>query len=190
MSKLNRSICILIILSSMSMAEGMYYGGGLNSMDLGLKDNAIGIEAKVGKIFSNNFGIEGQISKTFSSAEENYDNLNLEIDVMAISVFATYSHQLTPQLTIMPKIGFTQYSMDASISSVNEDDNALGLSIGVDLKYHVTNNMNIYTSFSKYYPKLDKDIATINFTDGTHSFLSFNKDVSPTHLSIGIEQKF
>jgi hypothetical protein len=174
----------------MSMAEGMYFGGGLNNMDVGLDDNAIGLEAKIGKVFYNNFGIEGQISKSFSSAEEKFESLTLEIDVMAISVFATYSHNLTPQFTIMPKIGFTQYSMDASIGSVSEDDSSLGLSFGIDTKYHVNNNMNIYASFSKHYPKLDKYIATITFNDGSRSNLNFDKDSAPLHLSIGLEQKF
>ena len=190
MNKLVTGALALSMVTTMSMAEGMYFGGGLNSIDVGLDDDAVGIEAKIGNVFYNNFGIEGQISKTFSSAEEKIENLTFKVDVLAISVFATYSHQLTPQFTIMPKIGFTQYSMDASIDRISADDSSLGLSFGVDMKYHLNNNMNIYTSFSKYYSKLDKYIATVTLNDGRGANIGFDGFDAPLHLSIGVEKKF
>ena len=169
----------------------MYFGGGLNNIDVGLDDNGIGFEAKIGKVFYNNFGVEGQISKTFSPSEESVDNLTLKINTMAISAFATYSHHLTPQFTIMPKIGFSQYSMDASISTTNADDSSLGVALGVDIKYQITNDMNIYASYSQYYPKLNKYITNLYDDNGRYlDTLYFNEDTAPRHLSIGVEKKF
>lgn len=190
MKKLVTGALALSMVTTMSMAEGTYFGGGVNNIDVGLDDNGIGFETKIGQVFYNNFGIEGEISKTFSSSEEKIDSLNFKVDAMAISVFATYSHQLTPEFTIMPKIGFSQYSMDASIDSVDESDSSLGFAFGIDIKYQLTNDINMYASFSKYYPKLDKDIGQINYTDGSSSPISFDKDLAPRHISIGVEKKF
>ena len=190
MKKLVTGALALSMVATMSMAEGMYFGGGINNIDVGLDDNGVGFEAKIGNVFYNNFGIEGQISKTFSSSEENVDDLTLKIDTTAISAFATYSFQLAPQFTIMPKIGFSQYSMDASISTANADDSSLGVAFGVDIKYQVTNDMNIYASYSQYYPKLNKYITNL-YNNGRYlDTLYFNEDTAPRHLSIGVEKKF
>ena len=174
MKKLVTGALALSMVATMSMAEGMYFGGGINNMDVGTTDNGIGFEAKIGNVFYNNFGIEGEISKTFSSAEDNnYYYNNLKIDAMAISAFATYSFQLAPQFTLMPKIGFSQYSMDASLGSIDESDSSLGFAFGIDIKYQVTNDIKMYASVSKYDPKIKGIENTL-----------------PRHLSIGVEKKF
>ena len=190
MKKLVTGALALSILTTMSMAEGIYFGGGINNIDVGLSDNGIGFETKIGKVFYNHFGVEGQISKTFSSSEEKVDGIDFKVESMAISAFATYNHQLTPEFTIMPKIGFSQYSMDASLGSIDESDSSLGFAFGIDIKYQVTNDIKMYASISKYYPKLDKPIGQINYRDGSYRPISFDKDLAPRHISIGVEKIF
>ena len=185
MNKVLRGTLLFSILTSMSMADVMYFGGGVVSEDLGSKDNGIAAELSIGKTFYNNFGIEGKISKTLTVAEDSEQGIDMEGDVTAISVFATYSHVLSPEFTIMPKIGFTQFSLDAKFSdsygnSLSIKDSSVTMSYGVDLKYKMNNKTNIYASFTQYKPGLDKSKGNMQLDDSSN----------PRHLSIGIQQKF
>jgi len=171
-----KAIVLLSILSSMSMAESMYFGGGISNEDLDVDDNGIGLEVMVGKVFNNNFGIEGRVSKTITEAEEKAGNLTAKGDATVLSIFATYSHKLSPEFTIMPKIGFSNFSLDVTVSnginSTSNDDSSSDIAFGIDLKYQLNFNSNLYASFTKYQPKL------------------FGENDKFTYLSAGYQQNF
>ena len=174
---------LLPLITTMGMAQNRAYIGGGISMDMvdidGINkdfDNGISGEAVIGIVTDNKFGGEFKISNSIVSSEVSDDGDSLEVDTRVISLLGTYSHQLTNDLVIMPKIGFSnikakgtlhEYGGSESISSSETK-----LTFGVDAKYRISSDANIYAGYTIY-----------NVDDGDFSQLvmgyqqSFNTDL-------------
>ncbi len=83
------------------------------------------------------------------------------------------------------KVGFTYLSSDIKFSnnrgdSVKLDDSSTEISYGLDLKYKINMNTNVYASYTIFNPKLDEN----------NGFVGFDKDSDSKYFSIGIQQRF
>jgi len=152
---------LLPLITTLAMAQNRaYFGGGL-SMDMidldGVNkdfDNGISGEAVIGVIADNKFGAEFKISNSIVSSEISEGSDSLEVDTRVISLLGTYSHQLTNDVIIMPKIGFSNikakgtwhvYSGSETISNSETK-----LTFGVDAKYRISPQANIYAGYTIY----------------------------------------
>lgn len=169
----------LSIITSMAMADftsgvQKYFGGGISLEDIeDANDDGIAGELSIGGVFSNNFGVEAKFTKTLSKAEEKNGRLIVEIDVTTVSIYGTYSHNLSPEFIVMPKIGFTNFLTDLDTNDGrSEDDGSLDLSYGIDLKYSFSPSTRMYLGYTFYNPEFEGD------------------DFDAKHLSIGIQQLF
>ena len=172
MKKLVTVALAISMVTTMSMAEDMYFGGGI-AMEMvegnydGSSDTGTALELKVGKIFSNNFGIEGKITKTISSEKVDFDIENsnyydggVKVDSTTFSVWAMYQYNLTNEFSISPKIGFLSvqpsYSNNVAVKAVNTSKVALGLEVKKNLP---TLGFDIYAGYNY----LASDLKHISF---------------------------
>ena len=152
---------LLSLVTTMAMAQNSaYFGGGL-SMDMvdvdGINkdfDNGISGEAVIGVIADNKFGAEFKISNSIVSSEVSDDSDSLKVDTRVISLLGTYSHQLTNDLVIMPKIGFSNVKAEGKWhvygNSETTSSSETKLTFGVDAKYRISPEANIYAGYTIY----------------------------------------
>ena len=181
MKKIITGALALSLISSIAMAEfnDIYVGGGIVYEKVDDSDAGKAIESYIGAKIKNNFGAEIRMTKTFSEAENTrnyywtrangYYLTTNKIDITTVGLYGTYSYNLSPELSIDPKVGFMYVSSSQSFTSgtvnAEEDNTESGLSYGVALKYNINNNWKTYAS----YVKVAKDVQ---------------------HISIGVEKKF
>ena len=183
MKKIITGALALSMITSMAMADLIsdmkttYFGGGIAMEDIeDADDNGIAVELNVGAVFTNNFGVEAKLSKSVSPAEDNEGGYKAEVDVMTISLFATYNLPISPEFTLVPKLGFTNFMSDVEESyrgsSNSEDDSNMNISFGVDAKYSFNPTMNFYVGYTVFNPEFK------------------GEDFDASHFSIGIQQSF
>jgi hypothetical protein len=141
-----------------------------------MDDDGIAGELNAGIVFDNNIGAEFKLTKTFVKSEAEENGLKGEFDVTTISLFATYNLTLSPEVTIMPKVGITYFSLDIDASyagmSGSDDDSSTNVSFGIDAKYNLSQATNLYVGFTVYNPDYR------------------GEDFDANQFSFGIQQKF
>ncbi len=152
------TIGALSLVSTMAMAQNSIYAGGGLSMDMvdidGLKDfdNGISAELLVGITMENNFGGEVKFENTITAAEINSGGESFELETTIISFYGTYAFPATPELTIMPKIGYANMKTETDYSyyrgNTNADESDTGLVFGVDFKYNISPLGRIYAGYT------------------------------------------
>jgi len=182
MTKIIRGALALSMVTSMAMADmttGMksYVGAGVVMEEIEEFDMGTALELTAGTVFSNNFGVEAKLSKTIVPAEDSEDGITAEVDVMTISLFATYNVPLSPEFTLVPKVGFTNFSTDIEASnnrgqSASADDSNMNFSFGFDAKYSFSPTTNLYVGYTVFDPEFE------------------GEDFDASHISFGLQQAF
>ena len=190
MNKIITAIIALSIVTTVTVAESKIYASTAiaieliddsdTDMDVNLKAG-VSLELKGGIFFDNNFGIEGKLTKTINSAKGSKTvfnkTLSIEADVSTLSLFGTYNYQITPNFSLVPKVGFTytdielNFEMDGDNLEDKEDSNS-NLSYGVEAQYSFTPTTNLYIGYTMYNLEFD------------------NTSFDASHISVGIQQSF
>jgi predicted porin len=177
MNKILTSVLTLSMVTSISIAQTtMYVGGGAAMEMIEDLDNGVATELKVGMVLDNNFGLEAKVSKSIVLPEDSESGLTIEADIMTLSLFGTYNHQLTPEFTLIPKVGFSNFMTDLEasngVNSASADDNSLNFAFGLDATYSFTPTTSLYVGYTIFNPEFESD------------------DFDASHFSIGIQQNF
>jgi len=184
MTKIISGALALSMVTSMAMADmntttemKIYVGAGVVMENLEDMDMGTALELTAGTVFSNNFGVEAKFSKSVVLSEETEAGVTAEADIMTISLFATYSLPLSPEFTLVPKVGFTNFSTDVELSnnqgqSVSGDDSNMNVSFGFDAKYNFSPTTNLYVGFTIFNPEFE------------------GEDFDANHISFGLQQAF
>ena len=181
MKKITRGALALSIATSMAMADmateiKTYAGVGVTMENIEDLDMGTALELAAGIVFSNNFGAEAKLSKSIVPAEDSEDGITAEADVMTFSIFATYSLPLSPKFTLVPKVGFTNFSTDLEVSyqgqSASADDSNMNFSFGFDVKYNFNPTANLYVGYTIFNPEFE------------------DEDFDASHISFGLQRTF
>jgi len=177
MNKIITGMLALSMVTSMALAENqMYVGAGAAMEVIEDLDNGVALELKVGMVLDNNFGVEAKLTKSVVSPEDSEDGITFEGDFTTISLFGTYNYALTPELSMVPKIGVSNFMSDIEgsngVQSVSVDDSNMNLAYGIDFLYAVTPSTSLYAGYTIYNPEFEGD--------------SFDA----SHFALGIQQNF
>jgi len=160
MKKIVTGVLALSLITTLASANGLYVGAGVSIEDIeSFGDNGQALELSLGTVFDNNFGVEGKFTKSINSAEGSEGAISAEMDVTTLSIFATYNANLTPDFTLTPKLGFTNFKTDISATdgtlSASVDDTSRGFTFGLDAKYSITPNTKLYIGYTEYDPDFE-----------------------------------
>jgi len=176
MKKLLLITATLSMMTSGVMAQNIYVGVGAGIEMVEDLDNGVHGELSVGTVFPNNFGIEGKLTKSISKPEDTQGSDSITADIFTASVFATYSHRLSPELTLMPKVGFSSYSTDIELkiggATGSDDDSNVNVAFGLDVKYDMNPETSLYVGYTVFKPEFN------------------NNKFDSSHVSFGVQQKF
>ena len=177
MNKIITGMLALSMVTSMALAENKIYAGAGAAMEvIEDLDNGVALELKVGMVLDNNFGVEAKLTKSVVLPEDSEGGLTFEGDFTTISLFGTYNYPLTPELSVVPKIGISNFMTDIKASyegeSVSDDDSNMNLAYGIDFLYSVTPSTSVYAGYTIYNPEFKSD--------------SFDA----SHFALGIQQNF
>ena len=177
MNKIITGMLALSMMTSMALAENkMYVGAGAAMEVIEDLDNGVAFELKAGMVLDNNFGIEAKFTKSISLPKDTQNGITIEGDFTTISLFGTYNYTLTPELSMVPKIGVSNFKTDLEatngVQSASADDNNMNLVYGIDFLYAVTPLTNLYAGYTIYNPEFENDTF------------------DASHFSLGIQQNF
>jgi len=158
MKKALSGILILSTLTSFALANDIYVGAGVSIEDADVANNGQAFELSIGTVMENNFGVEAKLTKTISPSDEAVTStVTGEVDITTISIFATYNAEITPDFTLTPKLGFTNFKtnieLSDGVSSASGDDTTTSFTFGLDAKYSITPNTKLYIGYTKYDPE-------------------------------------
>jgi hypothetical protein len=171
------SALALLATTTFATAEYRYVGAGIVLEQLeDMDDDGIAGELNAGIVFDNNIGAEFKLTKTFVKSEVKESGMKGEFDATTLSLFATYNLAVSPEFTIMPKVGISYFSIDIDASyagiSGSDDDSSTNISFGIDAKYSLSQVMDLYVGFTVYNPDYR------------------GEDFDANQFSFGIQQKF
>ncbi len=158
----------LVLATSMSLILGTstyandagniidYAGVGFAKQSASGYDSSIAIAVNAGKNLDDflplpHFGAEVELTRTLKDHEKG----SYDLAITTMTVYATYNHDITPEMYVMPRVGISHVMLDSGV----DDDNNVELSFGITGGYSYQSNIDFVVN----YTIIESDVKNLTF---------------------------
>lgn len=145
--------CAMLAAPALAQAQTVWYGDiGYTNLNVEEIDVNLGVaQARVGAMFTPNFGVEGEFG--IGVADDTVDVLGTPVDIKMNSLAAAYvvlNWPVSDKADIYMRAGYATFELEASASGTTASDTGSDSTVGFGARYFFTEKDGVRVDWTNY----------------------------------------